>query len=169
MRIKAIVDEDFVNYKQASMFVGTAFCGGKCCIEAGIPLNVCQNDEWRKMPVVTVDDRQIIERYLSNPLTSAIVFGGLEPFEQAKELSDFVDLLRGEYKCSDPVVIYTGYYPEEIEMELADLMVWDNVIVKFGRFIPDRKKRFDPILGVWLASDNQYAGVLDFGDIRCES
>jgi len=41
MRIKTIKDEDFVNYKKASMFIGTATCDFKCCKEAGIPLEVC--------------------------------------------------------------------------------------------------------------------------------
>lgn len=44
MRVKTVVDEDFTNYKKASMFVGTISCGGKCCTEAGLPLSVCQND-----------------------------------------------------------------------------------------------------------------------------
>lgn len=38
MRVKTIVDEDFTNYKKPAMFIGTISCGGKCCIEAGIPL-----------------------------------------------------------------------------------------------------------------------------------
>lgn len=42
MRVKTIVDEDFTNYKKPAMFIGTISCGGKCCIEAGIPLSVCQ-------------------------------------------------------------------------------------------------------------------------------
>jgi hypothetical protein len=32
-----------------------------------------------------------------------------------------------------------------------------NLIFKFGRFIPDRPHRFDEVLGVELASDNQFA------------
>jgi hypothetical protein len=47
MRVKNIVYEDFVNYKKPSMFIGTISCGGKCCIEAGIPFSVCQTDVWR--------------------------------------------------------------------------------------------------------------------------
>lgn len=42
MRVKTVVDEDFTNYKKPAMFIGTISCGGKCCIEAGIPLSVCQ-------------------------------------------------------------------------------------------------------------------------------
>ena len=32
-----------------------------------------------------------------------------------------------------------------------------NIIIKFGRFVPMQQPHFDPILGVNLASDNQYA------------
>ena len=32
-----------------------------------------------------------------------------------------------------------------------------NIIIKYGRFIPDSKSRYDNILGITLASDNQYA------------
>lgn len=44
MRVKNIVEEDFTNYKKPSMFIGTISCGGKCCLEADIPISVCQND-----------------------------------------------------------------------------------------------------------------------------
>jgi len=32
-----------------------------------------------------------------------------------------------------------------------------NIIIKFGRFIPDQKSHMDETLGVELASPNQYA------------
>ena len=35
MIIKGIIDEDFVNYKKPSMFLGTCFCDLKCCREKG--------------------------------------------------------------------------------------------------------------------------------------
>ena len=36
-----------------------------------------------------------------------------------------------------------------------------RVIIKWGRFIPDMPRRVDPILGVTLASDNQYAEIME--------
>lgn len=157
MRVKSVVYEDFVNYKKPSMFIGTISCGGKCCIEAGIPLSVCQNDGWRKSASVEIDNDTLIQRYLSNPLTNAIVFGGLEPLEQYGELMGFITMLRDKYGCTDDVVIYTGYDKREIRLEVERLQKFDNIIMKFGRFIPDRPHRFSDILGVELASDNQYA------------
>jgi len=157
MRVKTIVDEDFVNYKKPSMFIGTISCNGKCCIEAGIPLSVCQNDGWRSCAPVNVNTRGLCERYLNNKLTKAIVFGGLEPFEQFNEMAWFISVLRYNYRCNDDIIIYTGYYPDEIETEVKLLSEFENIIIKFGRYVPDRPSRVDEVLGVELASDNQYA------------
>lgn len=149
--------EDFSNYRLPAMFLCSPTCGGKCCIEAGIPLSVCQNDKWRNQPAQEVPDEDIIERYLENPITKAIVFGGLEPFEQFWELVPFIEKLRWTYNCMDDVVIYTGYNKKEIEKELLILKGFPNIIVKFGRYHPNDIERFDDILGVTLASSNQYA------------
>lgn len=157
MRVKEIVDEDFVNYRKPSMFIGTISCDGKCCHEAGIPLSVCQNDAWRSCASVVFSDTQICRRYLSNNITAAIVIGGLEPFEQTEELIEFVATLRKEFHCDDDIVIYTGYYPHEIQKPLSVLEQFPNIIVKFGRYIPNRTHKFDQVLGVTLSSDNQYA------------
>lgn len=157
MRVKDIIYEDFTNYKKPSMFIGTISCGGKCCIEAGIPLSVCQNDVWRENAYVVIDDNILIQRYIDNPLTQAISFGGLEPFEQYGELVSFIDTLRNCYNCTDEIIIYTGYNKDELTYELNRLKHFSNIIIKFGRFIPDRPHRFSNILGVELASDNQYA------------
>ena len=93
--------------------------------------------------------------YLSDGLEESVVFGGLEPFLQFQELLSFISDFR---KVSDDdIVIYTGYYPSEIEKELELLKTFSNIIIKFGRYIPDRPGRYDEVLGVTLASDNQYA------------
>lgn len=157
MLLKTVIDEDFVNYKLPSMFIGTAFCGGKCCIEAGVPLSVCQNDEWRTIEPTYIDDTELCRRYLQNSITKVIVFGGLEPFEQFSEMCNFLATLRNDFKCNDDVVIYTGYYPGELASELELLKYYGNIVVKFGRFVPNAQRRYDPVLGVELASDNQYA------------
>lgn len=148
MRVKTIVDEDFTNYKKPAMFIGTISCGGKCCIEAGIPLSVCQNDGWRASAPISIDDEQLCLRYLNNPLTESIVFGGLEPLEQFDELCSFLEVLRGQFQCKDDVVIYTGYYFEEVPEWIQQLATYGNVIVKFGRYIPNQKHIFDEVLGI---------------------
>lgn len=157
MIVKTIVDEDFVNYKVPSMYIGTAYCDGKCCREAGIPLSVCQNDAWRGSATIAMDDDVIIRRYLSNDITKALCFAGLEPFEQFDELLNLVSKLRTEYHCNDTVVIYTGHNLTEVMPEVAALKKFDNIVIKFGRYVPNQSKHLDEVLGVYLASDNQYA------------
>ena len=104
-----------------------------------------------------MDDDIIIQRYLSNDITKALCFAGLEPFEQFDELLCLVSKLRTEYHCNDTVVIYTGYNLTEIIPEVDTLKKFENIIIKFGRYVPDQSKHFDEVLGVYLASDNQYA------------
>lgn len=157
MRVKTIKTEWFQDYKKPSMFIGTISCGGKCCIENGLPLSVCQNDGWRGSAPINIQDDLIAEMYLKDHITQAVVFGGLEPMEQFDELMQLIKVLRADFNCHDDIVIYTGYNRDEIEKQVVQLQKFDNIIVKFGRYIPKRASRFDEVLGVTLASDNQYA------------
>ena len=157
MRVKKIINEWYQDYKLPSKYIFTAFCDGKCCREAGIPMSVCHNDEWRATAPVKMDDDKIIQEYLQNPITKAIVFGGLEPFEQFEEMFELIYKLRTEYHCDDTVVIYTGYNRGEIEAQVGFLSMFKNIVIKFGRFVPNQESRYDDVLGVTLASPNQYA------------
>jgi hypothetical protein len=154
MIIKGLIDEDFINYKLPSMFLITCSCDWKCCKEAGN--NICQNMEIEKEKNKNISDEKIFEKYISNPITKAIVVGGLEPFDQFEELHNLIHYFR-ENNCEDEFVIYTGYYPEEIEGYVYFLKMFKNIIIKFGRYIPNRNNKYDEILGVTLASDNQFA------------
>jgi hypothetical protein len=158
MRIKGLIDEDFVNYKTPSMVIMTSFCSFKCEKDCGEPC--CHNSALAKSPIQTIDDKHIIERYLSNPISKSIVFSGLEPFDQFGELVIFISMLRENYHCSDTVIIYTGYNKDEIKKEINILKPFGNIIVKFGRFVLHQEKHRDEILGVDLASPNQYAEVI---------
>ena len=155
MWLKGITDEDFVNYRVPSMFIATATCDFKCDRDCG--RQICQNAELAHLDSIHTGDDYLINRYLKNPISKAIVFGGLEPFDQWQELFNFIQKLRMQYGCKDPVVIYTGYTEQEIDGQLHFLMSMPNIIVKFGRFVPDQHPHMDPVLGVNLASDNQYA------------
>ena len=122
MKIKGVNQEDFVNYKLPSMYLATSFCTFKCEKECGI--ECCQNSllaDPSTIPIEVSDD-SIIERYIQNPITKSIVFGGLEPLDQFDELMEFIDRLRNHYKVMDDVVIYTGYKYES----------WKDV-----KYIPD--------------------------------
>lgn len=158
MEIKGIIHEDFVNYKVCSMTIAMPYCTFKCDKECGS--NVCQNSKLVKDPTLDIPAAKIIEQYLHNPLSHAIVFQGLEPFDSYNDLYYFIYALRFVFKNNDPVVIYTGYNKDEILSKIEDLRKFSNIIIKFGRYIPGQKPHYDEILGVNLASDNQYAEII---------
>lgn len=156
IKLKGIIEEDFVNYKLPSMFLITSTCNWKCCKEAGVDISICQNQSLSKEKIKNISNEKIFERYINNPITKAIVIGGLEPFDQYEEIFELIYYFR-KNNCNNTFVIYTGYYPSEIEEEIQMLSMFNNIIVKFGRYIPNRNSVKDSILGVTLASDNQYA------------
>lgn len=151
MRIKGLTDEDFINYKLPSMVIATSYCDFKCGADW------CHNSPLAEANIIDVDDDVIIRRYLNNPITKAIIFAGLEPFDQLIELYKFIYNFRHEHKCDDDIVIYSGYNKDEVSEKIEQLRKVENIIVKYGRFIPGQKKHYDEVLGVYLASDNQYA------------
>lgn len=153
MRLKGLNEYDICNFRLPSMFIIFPTCSFKCDKECGRP--VCQNSSLAREPIIEIDTKEIIHRYLDNPLTHAVVCGGLEPFDSTAELFVFITLFR--VFSQDPIVIYTGYTEEELADQLTFLQKFDNIIIKFGRFIPDSPHIFDALLGVELASDNQYA------------
>lgn len=121
-------------------------------------MRVCQNSALAQLPDIDVDIDELIRKYLSNAITSAVVFGGLEPFEQMDEVIAFIKKLREEYDCHDDVVIYTGYYPiEKKPLEyMQKLEAFDNIVIKWGRYRPNCESVYDEVLGVTLVSDNQF-------------
>lgn len=155
MLVKDIIDETFQDYKKPAMFIATAMCDWKCCTEAGRDKSLCQNSAIANQKSIEIPNAEIADRYISNPLTKAIVIGGLEPFLQVDELFDLINEMRE--KTQDDIVIYTGYQLIEVAHFVERLAVYDNIIIKFGRFVPDAEKIYDDVLGVWLNSDNQYA------------
>ena len=155
MLLKFCIDEDFLNYHKPNMFLGVPYCSFKCNKELGVI--VCQNEFLKAQPVFNIPNEEIVSRYLKNDLTSAVVFGGLEPFDSLDDVIEVIKLLRE--KSDDDVVVYTGYTEEECKRfgRFEELISLGNIIIKFGRYIPDGTPHIDPILNVSLASDNQYA------------
>ncbi len=130
-------------------------CSFKCDCDYGEP--ICQNSALVKQPDIQINIDKLCERYLSNKITHAIVCQGMEPFDSYNELYAFISTLRNKYNCKDDVVIYTGYKISEIGIQINELEEFDNIIIKFGRYIPDSEEVYDRVLGVKLASSNQYA------------
>lgn len=158
MKIIDIIDEDFVNYKKPCMTIMMPFCTFKCDKECG--KQVCQNSDLASAPKIDIPTKKIIQRYLNNPISESVVFQGLEPMDSFYQVLNFVKKFREV--SSDDIVIYTGYTKKEIQWYLTFFKDFDNIIIKYGRFVPDQKNHFDEVLGVNLASDNQYAERLVF-------
>jgi len=157
MIVKDIVYETFQDYKKPSMLIATCMCDFKCLTEQNLDISICQNSELTSQKNIEIDDNKIIKRYLTNDVTQAIVIGGLEPFLQFDEIVQFIDLLRYVYNNEDDIVIFTGYYLNEIEYYIKILSYYKNIIIKFGRYIPNTESVYDNILGIVLSSNNQYA------------
>lgn len=152
MILKNIIDEDFTNYKKISMFLGFPYCTFKCDKECGRP--VCQNSILAKTGSVEISISKVIDRYIKNSISDAVVCGGLEPFDTFDDLVTFIEAFREV--SDDDIVIYTGYTEQELSKQINLLSNYKNIYIKFGRFIPDQEKHYDDTLGIYLASDNQY-------------
>jgi hypothetical protein len=155
MRVKYIADETFQDYKKPAMLISAIGCTWKCLTELGLDTSICQNCELAKSKTIDMDDDLIVERYMNNPITSAIVFGGLEPILQLDEVKSLVGKFRK--KTKDDIVIYTGYYLYEIYEDVIWFRKYKNIIFKFGRFIPNSPSHYDSVLGIELISYNQHA------------
>lgn len=155
MKLKGIIFEDFVNYKKPCMTLEFPRCSFKCDKEAGAP--ICHNSPLASAPEHDIGAALLCNEYMKNDITEAICLQGLEPFDSFVDMAVLIDMLRFECACDDDIVIYTGYTEEEIQRFVNILKEYDNIIIKFGRYIPNRPHVFDDVLGVELSSDNQYA------------
>lgn len=136
------------------MFIIFPKCSFKCDKEANC--EICQNSHLAKEPIINYSVDKIVERYKTNPITKAVVCGGLEPFDTLDDLTNLISTIR--HASDDDIVIYTGYKEEEIFPVVENLISkYKNIIIKYGRYIPNQESKYDKILGITLASNNQYA------------
>lgn len=136
------------------MFIIFPKCSFKCDKEANC--EICQNSHLAKEPIINYSVNKIVERYKTNPITKAVVCGGLEPFDTLDDLTNLISTIRRA--SDDDIVIYTGYKEEEIFPVVENLISkYKNIIIKYGRYIPNQESKYDKILGITLASNNQYA------------
>lgn len=157
MNVFGIEENDTVNNGNFTTFViqSGISCTFKCDKES--KCQICQNWQIRKQKTIKVDLMNIIERYDKNDLAKSITFQGLEPLDNLKQLLWFIYYFRKDHH--DPIYIWTGYTEEECEdliYFLKDKMKYDNIFIKFGRFVPNCEKHFDKELKIYLASPNQY-------------
>ncbi len=151
MIIKGIIDEDFINYRLPSMVIEFPVCDGFKCGYA-----LCQNTPLYSQPNFEISCAEIVERYIKNDISQAIIFQGLEPFDSFTDMYKLIKEFRKN--TQDTVVIYTGYTEKEIDT-LIDFLKdnFKNIIIKFGRYLPNEESHVDTLLGIELASHNQYA------------
>lgn len=161
IELKGIIWEDMVNYKKISTTLMFPRCSFKCDKENGIQL--CQNWELAAAPSQTINIDNLMEQYINNPISEAIVLQGLEPLDSPIDCYTVAAALR-RWKIKDDLVIYTGYYPNEEDISwIIDSIAFltpGHLIVKYGRYLPNQQKHYDEVLGVYLASDNQYGEVI---------
>lgn len=148
MLLSGFEEENFANYKKPSMTIGFPSCTFKCG-------KWCQNYNLASSKRVTIDDARLVQRYVNNPITHAIICAGLDPFDSYEMLVHLIEAFRKA--TDDDIVVYTGYDEDEVIELVNGLRRFDNIIVKFGRYIPDGTPIFDDVLGIELVSSNQYA------------
>ena len=154
MKVKGIVDEDFINFKKAAMYIAFPKCDFKC--DKINKCKVCQNSSLAREPDIDISFAEIWDLYHKNPLTKGFCCQGLEPFDSERELLDFIDFIRNGMNCNDTIIIYTGYAKSEI-MCKDILQHYKNIIIKYGPYLIGYEPHYDDVLGIKLASNNQYA------------
>lgn len=151
-----ILDADFVNNKLPTfnILIGIS-CTFKCCQEFSTA--ICQNSDLAFKSPISLTIEEIINKFLSQDIAKSITFQGLEPLDNMKQLLSLIYFLRKQTDV--PVFIWTGYNERECAplIWLIQHKGWKNIYIKFGRFVPNCEQHYDEILGVKLASNNQYA------------
>lgn len=167
MQVKGIEFENWSHYKECAMFIACPYCSFKCDNECG--MSVCQNSKLALEPIVEIDIDKLAQSYCKTSISKAIVFAGLEPFDSPSELLFAINIFR-KY-TNDPIIIYTGYTKEELLQQNSHsanvlrnfsyncILQINNIIIKYGRFIPNKNSKYDKNLGVTLASENQYSEI----------
>ena len=158
MKLKGIIDCDYTNYKKPVLTLEFPYCSFKCDTLNGC--RICQNSGLVYEPDIDVSFEYIWTLYSMNPLTKGFCCQGLEPLDSGDDFHDFIKFIREDKKCDDDIVIYTGYTKEQIAGDVAALRKYKNIIIKYGPFIMNEEPHYDEVLGVKLASNNQYAEYL---------
>ena len=148
------IRESFTEYYKTGLLIATPFCTDKCSKDLGLEVSLCHNclieNEYEE-----ISNKDILQRYKDGQgLFKSLIFAGREPMDSFEELVELIRDFRELY--NDDIVIYTGFYKNEIFSKLAIIKMFENIVVKFGRFIPNQEKVYDNILQVYLANKEQY-------------
>lgn len=135
------------------MLIATHSCCFKCLKEQNLPISICQNSHLLESQIKESSIEELINTYDKNILQESVVFAGLEPMLQFKEVYNFIEIFRKNH--NDDIVIFTGYYEQEIQEEINLLKEFSNIYLKVGRFLFNDKPIYDNIGKITLASSNQ--------------
>lgn len=150
----------FSDYKKTSLYFTVGLtCNMKCMRDIGVNPNDdvefnCHNSELLQNKPIEFSSEDIISMINKNPFTEAYIMSGLEPLDSMENLKKLIETIR--LKDNKDIVIYTGYDIHEVKDKLEQIKPYENIVFKFGRFIPNQKPRYDDVLGVHLVSQNQY-------------
>ena len=158
MILKGIIDYDCTNYKKPCLTLEFPCCDFKC--DKLNKCNICQNSALIQEPNIEISNEVIWKLYNENPLTKSFCCQGLEPLDSPTDLINFIKFIRINKQCDDPIIIYTGYEKGENLIIEQNLKKYKNIIIKWGRFIMGHEPHYDEVLGVKLASNNQYAEMM---------
>lgn len=162
IKLKGIIWEDLINYKKIGTTLMFPKCSFKCDTENGVQL--CQNRGLAAAPSQWHDIDDIMDRYMHTDLSEAIILQGLEPLDSLLDVYIVAAALK-EWEIKTPLIIYTGYKKSEISptiLRTLSSQIPGDFIMKWGRYIPNQSPHYDPVLGVMLASDNQYGEYIKY-------
>lgn len=145
------VRETITDYRKSTLYL----CGYICTLGC----KDCFHNELKKNHPTTLSIEKLFTDYISTTSCDAILFSGLNWLEQIEELFVLIHYIRSNHINKD-IVIYTGYDKHEISDKIAMLSKFDNIIIKYGRFDATLPPRYDDVLGITLASSNQWAELL---------
>lgn len=150
MKVKGIIDTDFINYSKPCFYIAFNTCTFKCGKEN------CQNYPARNDPDIELSYETIYQRYAANDIAKCVVCGGFEPMDSFANLTGLIKTFRQAHGDESDFIIYTGYNKEEILPLVESLKEFQNIYMKYGRYIPNDTPIFDEVLKIELVSANQY-------------
>ena len=74
------------------------------------------------------------DRFIGGGFLGPFVLGGLEPLDSFDDVWSFISFIRDNTLLEDDIIIYTGYYPEEIEDKINKLKKFKNIYLKSHPF-----------------------------------
>ncbi len=154
-----IVDirDSFHEYRKSGLLIAVRDCDYKCCHEGGYDISMCHNYHLDGAKEIELSPDNLGNRIINNNTIDCIVIAGKEPMldKYFNDIVSTINYLRNN-KWNKDIVIYTGYTEEELKEKINILKNNKNIIIKFGRFIPNQKPIYDEIGGIFLANHGQY-------------